>query len=119
MMSGAVVKVKCPECSRFVHPNETVPVGQFHFRCLQCRDRHTVQLEAIGEPPERCPECGKRFEDLRIYYPNLGPTRSVPMYQVLKDGIYQLLCGPCERAYVLKRQDLYGNTPFGRARGVK
>jgi hypothetical protein len=112
---GFLIGVRCHYCSRFVAPGGAVHFGESMVRCLRCHENHLAALEVLaGDPPRGCGECRVTFEELKLR------TRGaeVSMFLHMKDGIYQLLCGACDRVYVAKRVDLYGPTQFGKSRGL-
>lgn len=101
---------RCHYCSRFYLVGDLVAFAGGCLRCPKCWEKHLAALEVLaGKPPQACGECGVTFDQLAER--TLG--EHVPMYIHAKDGLYQLLCAPCDRRYVELRKDLYGPTPFG------
>lgn len=109
-MTAAVplILLRCHYCSEFHHPKEFVNIGESALMCWKCREKHTQQIESFN-PPHACQGCNRTFEEIAAA--TIGDK--VKMYPVWKDGVYQVLCEPCEAAYVLQRKDLYGDTRFG------
>lgn len=106
---------KCHYCSRLVPPSEIINFGESMKRCLKCYEKHLAALDVLaGNPPKACGECGVTFEQLA----DRTAGTQVGMFMHWKDGMYQLLCSKCDRAYVLQRKDLYGPTQFGKERGL-
>lgn len=78
--------------------------------CEDCLDWHNKAIALLaGEAIPGCQACGASWEILCDR--ELGSR--IPLYVVPKDGIYQVLCSLCLRAYVPKRADLYRGTSFG------
>lgn len=78
--------------------------------CDDCLDWHNKAIALLaGEAIPGCQGCGATWEILCDR--ELGSR--IPLYVVPKDGIYQVLCSLCLRAYAPKRADLYRGTPFG------
>jgi len=111
----SVLRVKCHYCSKFWPASEVHHFGESIIMCFYCHQKHEKAVEAF-HPPHACAgPCGRTFEQIAA----VTPGDSVGMTAHFKDGVYQLLCAKCDAEYVLKRQDLYGDTRFGYERGVK
>ena len=99
----------CPYCHKFRSPNDFVRIpGPGNVkRCLDCERRHLEALHALstGQFLGQCSECGRKWEDLK------SPTGEIAFHY--EAGIYRPLCMECDREYVKKRKDLYGDTPWG------
>ena len=111
-----VIQVQCNYCWRFWPASEVMEIGHGGvLMCFYCHQKHQVAEEAF-QPPRVCQgPCGRTFEQISA----VTPGNKVGMTIHWKDGVYQVLCASCDADYVLKRQDLYGSTEFGYARGVK
>lgn len=105
-------KLRCHHCSKFRPTWEVQRLPGNVIRCFQCVEHHIEAIHALAkaQPPKACHGCNTPFLDLQA----VDNNGNVPMALVEKDGIYQILCLPCESAYVRKRQDLFRGTPFGR-----
>ena len=103
-------KLRCNHCSKFKPAWEVQKLPNGVIRCFQCTEHHQEALLCLAkaQPPKACHGCNVPFLDLQ----DIGGG-NVPMALVEKDGIYQILCLPCEREYVRKRQDLFRGTRFG------
>lgn len=76
--------------------------------CWACWEKHTTQIE-VFDPPHKCQVCNRTFEEIAAA--TIG--EKVSMFPHWKDGVYQILCRPCDEIYVRSRRDLYGPTRFG------
>lgn len=116
-MTGAVpiLRVQCFQCSKFCHPKEVIRTGESVIRCWDCFNKHTVSIQSFAEPPTHCALCNTPFAKLI----EANPSQPVSMFMHWIDGGYGLLCKPCDKDYVLKRADLYGNTRHGYERGIR
>lgn len=105
-----LLKVRCNHCSKFKPTWEVQRLPGGVIRCFQCVEHHQEAILSIAraQPPKACHGCNVPFRDLK----DIGDG-NVPMALVEKDGIYQILCLPCEGKYVRKRQDLFRGTRFG------
>ena len=105
---------KCRCCSKHRHPREFIVNSTIGY-CLHCLEWHRHALEALaGNPPPGCSECGITFAELR----DREQTDDVRMYIHPREGLYGVFCKPCSDAYERKRLDLYGGTPYARAKGL-
>jgi hypothetical protein len=102
-------------CSKFVHPQEVVRTGESVIRCWDCYNKSNQVLESFSDPPAECALCHISFEVLAAR----RPGQSVSMFPHWMDGTYGFLCPECDKAYVLKRRDLYGLTRFGWERKIQ
>lgn len=78
--------------------------------CHNCYEAHGKAIRAFaGTVAPECFGCLRTLEQLE------GDARGdVKFHLHVKDGwFYQLLCGGCSAAYVRKRADLFGDTPYG------
>lgn len=106
-----MMTVRCNYCSKQrpafrVHRMES---GQ--IICDHCLEWHFHVLDFLGgAAPKGCSGCGSSWEKLRAEAPGVEAR----LYAVPKDGIYQLLCAVCAKAYVALRSDLYKGTEFGK-----
>jgi hypothetical protein len=111
-----IIGTRCQYCSRFFHPREVIRFGLDGqiVQCFQCREKHNIAVEAFN-PPAECGVCRRSFAQLC----RDEPTDDVKFYPEWIDGIYLLLCERCNDRYVRQRADLYGDTAYGRALGLK
>jgi hypothetical protein len=109
-----IITVQCMSCSRFVYPGDIMHIGESVTQCWDCYQRIATIVESFAEPPGECALCNTKFEDLAAR----DPGKPVSMFPHEIEGTIGFLCRPCERAYVLKRRDLYGKTRFGQQRGL-
>ena len=116
-MSVTIIGIRCHYCSKFRAPGDIRSMGTGGVKiCLHCLEWHGKAMRMLaGEPPPGCQNCGLKFRDLKEF-DHLGNLR---MYLVVKDGIYQIHCETCSDEYVRKRADLYGDTVYGRRKGIK
>lgn len=61
-----------------------------------------------------CADCHATAEELAA----ASKDGNVRMMVHLADGVYALMCRKCSDAYALKRADLYGETQYGKERGI-
>jgi hypothetical protein len=107
--------VKCQSCSHWYPERDILHMGANMTRCLKCQEKHHAALAALsGNPPKSCAECGITFEQLCA----LTPGQVQPMYFHSKDGCYQMLCPRCDREYMSKRRDMYGEQPVWAQLGL-
>jgi len=79
--------------------------------CDYCVEWHNHAIEFLaGAAPKGCSACGATWQFLR----DSAPGVEVRLYVVPRDGIYQLLCGPCVRPYTAQRADLFRGTAYGQ-----
>lgn len=112
-MALPIFKLRCNHCSQFRPAWEVQKLPGGVIRCFVCVQHHQEAILSLAkaQPPKACHGCNTPFLDLQAV-DNAG---NVPMALVEKDGIYQILCLPCEAQYVRKRQDLFRGTHFGWA----
>lgn len=108
---------RCRRCSKWRAPEEFVAGGSTVGYCLHCYERHRDALNVLlhGGVPAGCAECGLTFAHLAELCAPADPR----MYLHFIEGLYAFLCKPCSDAYERKRLDLYGDTPYGRAKRLK
>ncbi len=110
-----VLQVKCQYCSRFWPSSEVLTFGDSVVICFYCNDKMRAAWETL-EIPQMCQgPCGRSFQAIAA----ATPGERVGFTLHWRDEIYEVLCAQCDADYVMKRQDLYGDTPFGYERGVK
>ena len=114
MSAVPIILVTCHYCSNARHPREIVNIGDAALMCWHCWETHTQKIDAFN-PPNECQECRRTFDEIAA----ATPGSKVSMFPHWKDGEYQILCRDCDEAYVQKRRDLYGDTPFGWDRKLK
>jgi hypothetical protein len=98
----SLVLPKCRFCSKHRHPREFI-AGPVSGMCLYCAEWTKKQHEALissNPVPHGCDECRRTYDELVFAL-------------VRKDGVMQWLCLDCDGAYVRKRKDYYGGTPYG------
>jgi hypothetical protein len=112
-----IIGVRCHYCSKFYPQAEVAEFGPGMVMCFKCQEAHQRALEMASknEPPQECAMCHTSFDDIA----KRTPGDHVPMYMILADGAYVVVCDRCEAAYVQKRKDLLGDTPFGWERKLK
>lgn len=107
---------RCHYCSKFRPAAEIRKLGtggaKICFRCIEWHDRAIRVL--AGQPPDGCQECGLSFKALK----DSALTGNLKMFLHVKDGIYQILCTPCSDKYEAKRRDLFGETLYGKQKGL-
>lgn len=113
MTAAPQFRVKCRRCSHWRNPREFVHSAELGY-CWYCYEHHAKVLEILAGSamPDGCQGCNRTHEQLEA----LAGTPDVRYGFHVKDGIYQMLgvaCG-CDRAYIAKRDDLYGRTPFAK-----
>jgi hypothetical protein len=109
------ILARCRFCSKFRDQREFVHDSVVGM-CWHCREWHLHALNILaGNPPRGCQECGLNYDQLEA----LSATGDVRVCLHPKDGIWQVLCGPCSDEYERKRLDLYGDTPYGLKRKLK
>lgn len=117
MSAGLVglLNVVCRGCSRLRHPREFVHSTRQGL-CWVCVEWHerALALLASGAQPPGCQVCGRTFGELDELSKRKGLAETKLVLE-RRDGIYMILCLECDKTYVAKRVDLYGNTDFGRA----
>lgn len=117
MTSQIIITETCPYCSK---PRSPLDILQLSFGtiCIECWHRHEKALEGLGTGNYHagCSECGKSMDEIKALQPS-GDT-GVKMVIHFENGIYRPMCPQCDRAYVPKRRDLYGNTEFWNQRGL-
>lgn len=105
-IAAAQFKVTCRLCSKPRDPREFVGDVRTGY-CWDCYTWHRKALNVLaGDPPTECQLCGVKVADLVARY------RSARFVLVPKDGVYQILCKPCEMVYAPKRRDLFERTPY-------
>ncbi len=104
-----IFKLRCMDCSKWVHPAEVIRIGDDTIRCFACYIKINEIIESWAEPPRECAYCHTSFNELA----QRTPGKPVSMFPHVMDGTIGFLCDPCSQAYVLKRADLYGKTRFG------
>lgn len=117
-MSGAVIITEvCAYCRKARSPLDFIHFVSFLI-CVDCYSRHLKALEALstGKYTGECSECGKPVEEIRILQGD--GDNGVRMVIHYEDGVYRPMCLACDRIYVPKRADLYGNTQFWREKGL-
>lgn len=105
-----VITEKCPYCSKARSPRDLIRMSVGAI-CISCHQRHLAALDALstGRYTGECSECGLGVDEIgRIQ----GDVDGVSMALHFENGIYRPLCKACDRAYVVKRSDLYANTRF-------
>jgi hypothetical protein len=111
-MSGVVIAATCSFCSKPRPPLSVHRMVSGQTICEDCVNWHVHALDFLGgAPPNGCQECGKTWDAMRAESPALD--MAVRVFIVAKDGIYQMLCAQCARAYVPKTPNLYKGTKFG------
>jgi NAD-dependent SIR2 family protein deacetylase len=114
---GTMIGVQCQHCSHWYPEAEIIRFGESMTRCLKCQEaiNKALEMNATQTPPSECAHCHRGFSAIA----DATPGDVVEMALVMVDGVFVALCDPCERAYVEKRKDLYGDTRFGWNRKLK
>jgi len=104
---------QCHYCQKWRWPADIIHQPGGVKICQQCEWRHIEALKALstGVFTGECSECGKSAEQLR------SPNGEMAFHY--ENGVYRVMCVTCDRAYVRKRKDLYGDTEFGHSIGLK
>lgn len=78
--------------------------------CLHCYENHQEAMRFLcsGQAPKGCHRCHKTLQELA------AANGDVTLHGYMKDGIYQLLCGPCGDWYERKHLPMFQNTPHGQ-----
>lgn len=107
----------CPYCRKARNPHDIIRRSSFTI-CIDCQQRHDKALAALstGQYTGNCSECGLSVDEIKDMQGDGDTgTRMVIHYE---NGIYKPMCVACDRAYVPKRADLYGDTQFWKNRGL-
>jgi hypothetical protein len=111
-MSALLIAVAehCRYCHQQKLPSDMMSVGTARC-CHACFDRTQAAWRFFGghAPPPECQGCGASFLDLSDASAN-GDTEVCLRW---KDGVIQVLCSTCSRAYESKRKDFYSGTQYG------
>ena len=104
-MAAIIIGEQCPYCSKFRSPRDIMHMPGGMTICRPCEQRHLEALEALstGTFTGECSECGQKPENLS--------NRAMAVH--FENGIYRMMCFPCDAVYTPKRRDLYGKTEFG------
>jgi hypothetical protein len=104
-MAAIIIGEVCPYCSKFRSPLDIIPMQGGAKICTQCEQRHLEALQVLstGRFTGECSECGRTPDELA----------NRPMAVHFENGVYRMMCLPCDAAYTPKRRDLYGKTEFG------
>lgn len=110
-----VIKEQCTGCSKWHNPHELIRQSGNVKTCFDCYAWHCKALDLLcGKGSPSCQECNKTSDQLE----KESADGNVRVTVHRKDGVYQMLCNKCSDAYEQKRRDLYGNTPYGAAKGI-
>jgi hypothetical protein len=111
-----VIGERCHYCSKWRAPREIQELGTGGAKiCMHCLEWHFKAIRILaGNPPDGCQKCGLKFQDLK----ECDALGNLRMYLVVKDGIYQVLCEPCNAIYERKRADLFRETEYGKRKGI-
>jgi hypothetical protein len=113
-----VIGEECPYCCKFRSPLDIIRQPGGVAICTACEQRHLEALEAIatGNFLGECSECGLKAEELKAQK-RCGPMGQMAVH--FEAGKYRALCLECDRLYVPKRRELYGDTRYGHELGLK
>lgn len=116
-MNPFIITEICPYCRKPRSPRDIIRLHAFTI-CQDCYQRHLKALEGLstGKYTGECSECGKSVEEIRVLQGD-GDT-GVRMAVHYENGFYRPMCLQCDRTYVPKRAELYGDTEFWKQRGV-
>jgi hypothetical protein len=114
--AAIIIGEPCPYCTKFRSPLDFVHQPGGVKICTSCEQRHLEALAALqtGDFLGECSECGMKADELRAQK-RCGPMGQMAMH--FENGKYRAMCLVCDRLYVPKRMELYGQTEFGRAIG--
>jgi hypothetical protein len=112
-----IIGEECPYCTKFRSPLEFIHQPGGVKICIPCEHRHIEALNAIstGKFLGECSECGTKYDELKLQG-KCGPQGEMAVH--FENGKYRVLCLPCNRVYVPKRAELYGQTEFGKSQGL-
>jgi hypothetical protein len=104
---------QCHYCSKFRSPLDIIYMPGGVKICIECERRHQEALDALstGKFTGECSECGKSAEELR--------SATGQMAAHFENGRYRMMCAACDRTYVPKRREMYGDTEFGHQLKLK
>jgi hypothetical protein len=114
MTPSIIIGEQCPYCTKSRSPRDILHQPGGVKICTECEQRHLEALAAIasGNFLGECSECHMKAEELKLQK-RCGPRGEMAVHY--EGGRYRCMCLPCDRAYVPKRRELYGNTEFGAA----
>jgi len=112
--SGIIIALRCMDCLRQVNPREVVRIGESVVQCWDCYVKQTKVLDG-WKPPRECALCHVSFNDL--CFRTIG--ESVPMYPHWIDGVFVMLCAPCDKKHVLAAREQFRDTRYGWELGLK
>jgi len=117
MTAPIIIAETCPYCRRQRSPRDILHLSSFTI-CRNCWERHEKALAGLasGKYTGECSECGRSMDEIKaIQGDDDRGTRMVVHYE---NGIYRPMCLACDKLYVPKRADLYGNTNFWKKKGL-
>jgi hypothetical protein len=114
MSPALIIGDQCPYCRKFRSPRDILHQPGGVKICTECQQRHQEALHVVatGNFLGECSECHMKYEELKAQG-RVGPQSQVAVH--FENGRYRAMCLVCDRAYVRKRRELYGNTEFGQA----
>jgi len=117
MSVGIIIGEQCPYCTKFRSPLEIIHQPGGVKICIPCEQRHLEAMQSIatGQFLGDCSECGTKADELKAQR-KCGPRGEMAVH--FENGKYRVMCIPCNRTYVPKRAELYGQTEFGKAIGL-
>jgi len=118
MTAPIQMRVRCPYCGKWKPAPEVQHIGAVSV-CVECLEWSRKAMDALthGTWPTECQVCHTSTDLLAAEAEARGGQ--LQMAVVSKDGIYQVLCLTCARAYARKRLDLYGGTPYAKREGLE
>lgn len=113
-MAVVIIGERCPYCTKFRSPLDIIHQPGGVKICTECEQRHLEALHAMqtGQFLGSCSECGLKADEL-VAQKRVGPAGAMSVH--FEGGRYRAMCIECDRTYVPKRRELYGETEFGQA----
>lgn len=103
-----VTRQRCHYCSHQKDPREMFHMSGDVWKCQLCEEWHNKALLMLaGTPPSGCQTCDRTYAELERMH-----GANVRFVAVPKDGLYQVLCGPCADNYIPQRRDLIKGTRY-------
>lgn len=132
MTPSVLITEVCHYCRKGKSPNAMIPLPGGIKLCDGCYRRHQEGVLAMSglkansdgtfsstaPPPPECSECGLSVQELRARAVHAGGFELVLAVH-FENGIYRVMCPDCDKTYVPKRRDLYGDTQFGHDQKLK
>lgn len=116
-MNGIIIGEQCPYCTKHRSPLDFIRQPGGVKICTECEQRHLEALQSLqtGQFSGECSECHMQAEEL-VAQRRCGPLGQMAVH--FEGGKYRMMCIPCNKTYVPKRAELYGETEFGKSIGL-